>query len=200
MKTVSMSGSLRENVGKKDAKMHRKKGEVPCVLYGGKEQVHFSIPEKNFKPIIFTPEVSQVSLDISGKKYPAILQDVQYHPVHDNILHADFLEIVPGKPITVSIPVKLEGAPVGVLKGGKLTKKLKKLKLVGLVEHIPEHILLQIGDLDIGDSIRVRDIKLDNLTLLDVPNSVVVNVLVTRAAVEEEKAAGTAGAAGTPGA
>ena len=113
MKTVSMSGSLRENVGKKDAKAHRREGKIPCVLYGGKDQIHFTLDDKEFSKIIFTPEVYIINLKVDGKEHTAILQDVQYHPVTDRVLHADFLQVLDGKPVVIGIPIKLEGAAPG---------------------------------------------------------------------------------------
>ena len=139
MKTVSMSGSPRENVGKKDAKKARREGRVPCVLYGGKEQIHFSLLEKDFVKIIFTPEVYILNIGIDGNQYTAILQDIQYHPVTDSILHADFLELTPGKPVVIGIPVKFTGDPPGVLLGGRLRKKIRKLIVKGMVDDLPEY-------------------------------------------------------------
>jgi large subunit ribosomal protein L25 len=181
MKTVSISGSLRGNVGKKDAKALRKAEKVPCVMYGGKEQLHFSTDELSFKKLVFTPEVNLVKIDIDGKVYDASLQDVQYHPVTDQILHVDFLEIIAGKPINIAIPIKITGTSPGVLKGGKLIKKLRKLKVSGLAENLPDKIDVDISGLDILNSIKVQDLKYDNLTFLDVKNAVVVNVIATRA-------------------
>ena len=117
-----MSGSLRENVGKKDAKKHRKEGNVPCVLYGGKEQTHFIVTELGFKKLVFTPDVFIVNLNIDGTEYKSILQDVQYHPVTDRVLHADFLEVVPNKPLIVGLPLTFEGTSPGVIRGGKMIK------------------------------------------------------------------------------
>ena len=193
MKTVSLSGSPRENVGKKDAKKSRREGKVPCVLYGGKEQFHFVVEEKPLKKIIFTPEVYIVSLDINGEVYDTILQDVQYHPVTDNFLHVDFLEIIPEKPVIISIPVRTEGTPEGVLKGGKFISKMRKLKIRALVKDLPDFVLINTSKLDIGDSVKVMDVKLDNVTFLDSPNSVIVGVRTARAVVEEA-------APGAPGA
>jgi large subunit ribosomal protein L25 len=186
MKTVSLSGSLRENVGKKDAKKHRREGKVPCVIYGGEKQIHLAIEEKSFKKIIFTPEVYLVNIKVDGKEYLTILQDIQYHPVTDNILHADFLEIISGKPVTIAVPVKIEGVAPGVLQGGRLVKKLRKLKVSGLVESLPEFIMLNIDKLDIGNSIRVKDVVYKNLTFLDTPNAVIVAVKTARGLSEEE--------------
>lgn len=182
MKTVSMSGSLRENVGKKDAKMNRKLGKVPCVLYGGKEQIHFIADEKDFVKIIFTPEVFIIKLSINTKEYNAVLQDVQYHPVTDKILHVDFLEILSGKPVIIGLPVVIEGSAIGVLGGGQLVKKIRKLKVKAFVEHLPNNIVLDITNLDIGDSIKVKDISRENLEFLDIPNAEIVGVKVTRVA------------------
>jgi large subunit ribosomal protein L25 len=186
MKTVSMSGSLRANVGKKDAKAHRKEGNVPCVLYGGKEQVHFSVSEKSFKDVIFTPEICFIELKLDGKEYKAILQDVQYHPVTDKILHADMLELIPGKTIIMGVPVKIIGVAPGVLKGGRLIQKMRKIKIKALPEDMPDYIDISIDNLEINDSVKVSDVVRDKLTFLDPRNTIVVGVRVTRV-VEEPK-------------
>lgn len=192
MKSVSISGSPRANVGKKDAKALRVAKQVPCVLYGGKEQVHFAADEAAFKNLIYTPSVHTVDLDIAGKKFSAILQEAQFHKVKDNLLHVDFLEIVPGKPVTMNIPVKTTGTSPGVRAGGKLVKKLKTLKVKGLVEKMPDAIELAIDALEIGQGIRVADVKLDGLTLLNAPNITIVSVQVTRAVAAAEGAANAA--------
>lgn len=198
MKTVSMSGALRVHVGKKDAKKSRREGKVPCVIYGGAEQIHFFTDEQSFVKILFTPEVFILKIKIGDKEYNTILQDVQYHPVTDKVLHADFLEIMPGKKISVGIPVKVEGVAPGVLKGGKLNKKIRKLKVKGLPEDMPDYLMVNIGELNIGDSIKVRDMKYENLEFLDMPSSVIVSVKTARGAgatPEEEAAAEAAKAA-----
>lgn len=195
MNTVSLSGSLRENVGKKDAKAQRKLGKVPCVIYGGSEQKHFTLEQMEFKHLIFTPEVSIVKLTLGEKTYECILQDVQYHPVTDEILHADFLELHAKKPVTVALPVELKGTAPGVVKGGKLRLKLRKLRVNGLINLMPEHIVLDISKLDIGRSIKVRDITLSDLNILDPGNQVVVAVVAARGISAEEEAAEAAEAA-----
>lgn len=182
MKKVSLSGSLRENVGKKDAKKERRNGNVPCVLYGGKEQVHFSVDAFNFGKIVFTPETFLVELNIDGKVHQALLQDVQYHPVSDSALHADFLEVVEGKTIVSALPVKIIGNSPGVIAGGKLQQKIRKLKVKGLIENLPEEIKVDISTLKIGDSIKVKAVQPKNIQLLDTPNSVVVMVKAGRGA------------------
>ena len=189
MKTVSMSGSLRENVGKKDAKMNRREGKVPCVLYGGKDQIHFLANDKDFKDIIFTPEVCFIDLAIDGKQYKATLQDVQYHPVSDNILHVDFLEITDGKPIIMYVPIKVTGTSPGVLRGGKLVTKMRRLKVKGMSDVLPDDIKIDINNLEIGDYVKVNNLNVTGVEFLDVPTSIVVTVKSTRG-VEDAAAEG----------
>ena len=184
MKAVSISGSLRENVGKKDAKRNRRDGRIPCVVYGGKEQIHFSVDEKAFGPLIFTPHTYSVNLDIDGKQLQAIIQEVQYHKVSDSVLHVDFFEINPAKPITLAIPVFFDGVSTGVLKGGKLIKKYRKVKVRALIENMPDEIRVDIAHLDILDSSKISDLKIENLEFLDPKNSVMAFVKPTRATAE----------------
>ncbi len=193
MKSVSMSGSLRENVGKKDAKMNRKNKMVPCVLYGGKEQLHFVMDEKAFQAIIFTPEVYLADITIGDKTYKTCIKEVQYHPVTDNILHADFVEVSPNKPFIISIPLKLEGTPEGVLKGGRIVKKFRKIRVKANLENMPDDIVLNIEKLDIGQSVKIADIVLPNVTIMENPAVVAVEVATTRAA--ETSTEGTPSAA-----
>jgi large subunit ribosomal protein L25 len=196
MKSVSISGSPRANVGKKDAKALRVAEQIPCVLYGGKEQIHFAAPVTSFKNLIYTPDVVTVDLSVGANKYIAILQEAQFDRVTDELLHIDFLEIKAGKPVVMNIPVKTTGTSPGVRAGGKLVKKLKTLKTKGLVEKMPDTIDIAIDTLEIGGSVRVSDIKRDGLTFLNAPNVTVIGVETTRnAAVEETKAAAPAAGA-----
>lgn len=190
MRTVSLSGSLRTNVGSKDAAQLRAKGLVPCVVYGGKEQVHFSVEERQFKPIIYTPEACVVEINVDGKQFKTVLQDSQYHKITDQIIHADFLEILPGKAVTMAIPVKLHGQSKGVKDGGKLVQKFRKMNLRGLIEKMPQNIDINIEDLAIGKSITPADISIDGITILHPSNISIVSVASTRNAVEETPAAG----------
>ncbi len=185
MKKVSLSGSLRENVGKKDAKMHRKEFKVPCVMYGGKEQVHFVADEKVLMKIMHTPVAHIFELTVGGHKHSTIVQDVQYHPVTDRMLHVDFMEIIPEKPVTIGVPIKVTGVAPGVLRGGKLVKKMRKLVIKALVQHLPDEIIVSIDGLEIGDSIKVSNMVLENVTFLDAPSSVILGVRTARAVVEE---------------
>ncbi len=192
MKSVSISGSPRANVGKTDAKALRNAKLVPCVLYGGKEQVHFSVPSADFKNLIYTPLVHTVDLVIAGKKYHAIVQETQFHPLHDYLVHVDFLEIVAGKPVVMELPVKTSGTSPGVRNGGKLSKKLKTLRAKGLVEKMPDEVTIAIDKMEIGNTVRVGDIKLDGITFLNASNVTVISVDVTRAVAAETPAAAAA--------
>jgi large subunit ribosomal protein L25 len=197
MRTVSVSGSPRENVGKKDAKRLRREGMVPCVIYGGKEQIHFIAPAVAFKDIVYTPLACLVKLEVNGKKFDAILQDIQFHPVNDKILHADFLEIFPDKQVKISVPIKIKGNSPGVIKGGKMQIKLRKLAIQALPADLPDEIEIDISKLDIGDSVKVGELKMKKITFTDPESSVVLMIKSARAAMmapvgdedEEEEAA-----------
>ena len=192
MKSVSISGSLRENVGKKDAKAQRSKGMIPCVIYGGKDQKMFVVDEREFKNLLYTPEVKYAEVNINGDVRRAIVQETQFHAITDRLMHVDFLEVVDGKPITIEIPFKVKGTSPGVLKGGLLKKRVRKLKVRGLLENIPENITADISSLDINDMTKIGDIHIDNLELVDNPNKVVLQVVPTRgsaAATTEEETA-----------
>jgi large subunit ribosomal protein L25 len=181
MKSVSISGSSRANVGKKDAKALRVDGLVPCVLYGGDSQIHFSVNETQFKPLLFTPDVHTVDLEIDGKSYKAVLQDIQYHNMNDSVLHADFLQLHDNKPVIIQIPVRTSGNSAGVRAGGKLVTKLRKLKVRAFLKDLPDFINIDITPLEIGQGVKVREISVPGVTLLDAQNVDVVAVTATRA-------------------
>ena len=193
MKTVSLSGSLRENVGKKDTKALRKAEMVPCVMYGsGIDQVHFATSEKSFKKILFTPETYIIDFDINGKTYKTILQDVQYHPVTDKVLHADFLVVTEDKPITVVLPVALPGSAVGVMRGGKPKMGVKKVKVCGLIKDLPDYINVNISNVNINGAIKVKDLNIENVTPVTPDYTVIFAVNMARGAsisTDEEEAA-----------
>lgn len=192
MKSVSISGSPRANVGTKDAKELRRQGMVPCVIYGGKEQIHFAAPEAAFKPLVYTPDALTVKLDVGGRQFNAVMQEAQFHKITDKLIHVDFLEIIPGKPVTMNIPVHVSGNSAGVRAGGKLIKKMRTLKVRGLAENLPDTINIDITPLEIGQSITVGDIKMNNITFLDAPNATIVSVKTTRNVVETPAAAAAA--------
>ncbi|MDR2691552.1 MAG: 50S ribosomal protein L25/general stress protein Ctc [Dysgonamonadaceae bacterium] len=182
MKLFELKGSKREKTGKKAAKAYRRESIIPCVLYGGGEVVHFTITKDSVRKLIYTPEVQIVDLTIEGKNCKAILKETQFHPVSDELLHADFLQIFEDKPVVMGIPVELTGLAEGVKAGGKLSLEMRKLKVKGLYRHFPEKLIVNVEDLGLGKSIQVGDIHFDNLELLNAPNNVVVTVKSTRAA------------------
>ncbi|MCX8080929.1 MAG: 50S ribosomal protein L25/general stress protein Ctc [Bacteroidia bacterium] len=188
MKTVSLSGSVRTSVGKTDANNLRRKGMVPCVLYGGKEQIHFFADERQFAKLLKTPLVQIVELDVDGKKYRTILQDAQFHKITDRIIHADFLEIHDDKPVTVHLPVKPVGQAEGVKMGGVMVVNFRKLKVKGPINKLPEKIEINVENLKIGKSISVADIKIDGVQILHPGNISVISVRTTRNVVQEEQA------------
>jgi len=206
MKTVSLSGSLRESVGKKDAKKNRREGKIPCVLYGGKEQIAFVLKNLDFEKLIFTPDVYLLNLNIDGKEYFAILQDVQYHPVTDKVLHADFLEVKDDKPITIGVPVRFFGNVPGVMAGGSLIKKMRKVIAKGIANDMPDFIEVDMSELNIGDNIKIKDLKVDKLEFIDHENTVLVLVKTARTVeeiegvIEEEEEEEVEGAEGAEGA
>lgn len=192
MKVVSLSGSPRTSVGKKDAKAIRDAGRVPCVLYGSGEQTHFSADAVKVSKLIYTPDVYKVDLDIDGKKAQAIIQEIQQNPLTDKITHVDFLELRDDKKVKVSLPVRIKGIAPGVTSGGKLQQVFRKLKLYGLAKDMPEDITLDISALEIGDAIRVKHVEIPGVELLDPANAVVVSVKMARGA--KKKAADEAAA------
>ena len=184
MKTAHLSGSLRANVGKKDAAALRNAGLVPCVLYGQGEQTHFAVKRTEIDKIVFSPEVYQVALDIEGKKAVGIIRELQQHPTKDTIQHVDFYELNEGKEVRVKLPVRITGSSRGVMAGGKLMTVFRQLQVVGLPSALPDAITLDITKLRIGQSIRVNSIDIPGVKFLDPANAVVVAVKMARGAVK----------------
>lgn len=182
MKTIQLTGEKRTDLGKKSTKALRVAERVPCVLYGGKENVHFSASERELRRLIYTPEVHIVDLTIDNKETKAIIQDLQFHPVSDKVLHIDFLELDANKAVAVEIPVRLKGLAEGVKAGGKLSLEMRKLRVKGLYTQFPEYIEINIENLGLGKAIQVGEVKVDNLELLNAKNAVVAQVKLTRAA------------------
>jgi len=150
------------------------------VLYGGEKNVHFAVNEKQFKNLIFTHDVYLVKLDVDGEKFDAFIKDIQFHPVSDHIIHVDFAQVSVGKKVTLELPIQLTGNAAGILAGGKLRQRRRKLKVKGLVEHMPEHLEIDISSLEIGDSLKVGDIAYENLEVLDAPRAMVAGVVSSR--------------------
>ena len=190
MKTFELSGELRTELGKKATKAVRAAETVPCVLYGGKENVHFTVTIGNIRKLIYTPEVFVVELNVAGKTTKAIMKEVQFHPVSDKVLHIDFIEINEEKPVIVELPVQLKGLAEGVKAGGKLSLEMRKLKVKGIYTNIPEKVEVDVTEIGLGKSIQVGKIQLKDLEILNNKNGVVAQVKLTRAA---RGAAATAG-------
>jgi large subunit ribosomal protein L25 len=203
MKKAQLSGSIRANVGKKDAKAVRNAGNVPCVLYGTGEQTHFSVRSVDMEKIIFSPDVFQIELDLDGTKKVAIIQDKQMHPVTDRPRHVDFLELDEKKAVKVKLPVRTTGAAIGVINGGKFRQNYRMLQLLGLPADLPEAVTIDISKLRIGQSVRVKGLDIPNVTILEPADAVILGVKRARGSVaddaaddeEEEGAEGTTEAA-----
>ncbi|MDA9325140.1 50S ribosomal protein L25/general stress protein Ctc [Flavobacteriales bacterium] len=201
MKSLAISVKKRENVGKSDSKALRNQGKVPCVLYGGEKQVCFYAHENDLRKLVYTPDVFLVDLDIEGTKTSCILQDIQFHPVTDKILHIDFLEVFADKEVTVEIPVVLTGMAIGVRNGGNLLTRRNKIITRAIPGNLPDAIEIDISELKIGMFIYIKDLKSDKYSFLASDNSVVVGVKTARAAIEEEvedEVEGEEGEEGTP--
>ena len=181
MKTVEIIGFKRANLGKKEAKELRAEGKVPCVVYGGKGQVHFHAPMIHFRDLVYTPEARFVHLNIEGEEFKAILQDIQFHPVNEMILHADFLQLSEKSPVKMDIPVKFVGTAPGLIKGGKLMSKLNKLTVKAMPADMPEFIPVDVSNLDLGKTVKVGDVKQENYTILNSPMVSIATVAVPRA-------------------
>jgi large subunit ribosomal protein L25 len=194
MKTIEIKGSFRTELGKKSSKQLRKTGNVPCVIYGKEKNIHFHAHENSFKNLVYTPEAHLVKLSIEDKEYKAVLKDMQFHPVNDKILHADFIEIFDNKPVVINIPVKVTGDSEGVIAGGKLSIKRRTLKVKGLADDLPESLPIDITELKIHEGIKVGELSYDKIELLDPKKSMVLTIATSRVAqkTDEEVLAETA--------
>ncbi|PKP11595.1 MAG: 50S ribosomal protein L25 [Bacteroidetes bacterium HGW-Bacteroidetes-4] len=189
MKTFDLKGNKRTELGKKSTRELRKQELVPCVLYGGVENIHFSVISKDFKDLVYTPNVYLVNLDIDGKKFRAAMQNIQFNSVSDEIEHVDFLEISDTKLMNIQIPVKLTGVSEGVKQGGKLMLKMRKLRVKGIPKDFPDTLDIDISALMLGKSIKVGELSFKNLELLDPKNAVVTTVRLTRSAMSAKQQA-----------
>jgi len=181
MKTTEIIGYKRANLGKQEAKRLRKDANAPCVLYGGREQVHFYTPMALLKDLIYTPDAHFVDLTIEGTAYQCILQDIQFHPVSEMMLHVDFLQIFADKRVKMQIPTMLMGKAPGVIQGGSLARKLRKLPILAYPKDMPAYIQVDVATLELGQMVRVRDIKTENYTILASPTIPVASVEIPRA-------------------
>ena len=186
MKTASLSGSSRESVGKKDASQLRLNNRVPAVLYGGGEQKHLSIAELDLSKIIVNPDVFQIDLDVDGTVHKCIIQEVQFHPVTERIVHVDLLQVIDGKTVRVELPLRTTGTAQGVIDGGRIQMLFRRIPVSGLIQDLPEAITVDISDLVIGSSARVRDIEVPNCKVLLNESALLVACKRTRAAMSAE--------------
>ncbi len=198
MKSITIKGSQRESVGKKATKALRNAGMVPCVVYGGDKPISFSAEEIAFKNLVYTPDVHTVVVNLGGKKFTAILQDIQFHPVTDRILHVDFYQIFDDKEVTMEIPVRTKGNARGVRSGGTLRIVTRKLRVKALPENLPDFIEADITEMRIGSKMYITEIKTDKYKIMHTDNTVICQVRTSRTAiteVEEETEAGAETAA-----
>ena len=186
METIKIAGVKREAFGKKESKSIRKQGQVPCVIYGNGETVHFSVDARSLKPLIYTPQSFLIEFDIEGKKEVGVMREVQY---------ADFFHVIPGKPISIDVPVKLTGNSEGVKQGGKLILSKRKVRISATMENLPDEIVVDVTTLGLGKSIFVGDLKYDHITILTPATTAICAVKMTRAARGAAAAAEAAAAA-----
>ena len=199
MKQISINGTARTELGKKAAKAIRNSGNVPCVLYGEKkdangqpEAIHFSVSEKEINKLIYTPHIYLVDINIDGEDHKGILKEVQFHPVKDNVLHVDFLEVHAEKPIVMGVPIAPQGLAEGVRAGGRLITMVRKLNVKALYSAIPEKLNIDVTALQLGKSIKVGDLHFENLELVTPMEVIVCTVKMTRAAMGAAAAAAKA--------
>ena len=199
MKSITIKGSERESVGKVATKALRNAGAVPCVLYGGNQPVHFSADERAFKTLVYTPNAHTVVIELEGKSFNAILQDIQVHPVSDKILHIDFFQLFDDKEITMEVPVKVTGVSPGVLLGGVLRLNTRRLKVKALPKNLPDFVEADITPLEMGNKLYVTKLVSDKYKLLHPENTVVAQVRISRAAMKAAQEAAKAAKAPVKG-
>lgn len=186
MQSVTLQGTVRTELGTKYAKQLRDQGHVPCVIYGGKATIHFYAPMLAFRDLVYTAEARMASIELDGKTYNAVIQDMQFHVLTDTLTHVDFIEVLDGKPVTIVVPIILTGNSRGVRSGGKLKSALRNLKVKGLIDALPSSIEHDITDLRIGQAIRVSDIKVGKIyEILNSDNAVVVSISSSRTSVAD---------------
>jgi large subunit ribosomal protein L25 len=189
MKSIEIKAVSRDQFGKKSSNSLRAENNVPCVMYGGEENLHFYAHENAFRKLVYTPEVYLVSLNIDGKNYNAVMKDLQFHPVSDKLLHIDFIQVIENKPVTINIPIKITGVSPGVKAGGKLRIKRRSLTVKGMAEDLPDHLNIDISKLQIGQSIKIGDLSYDKLEIIDNKRAMVASVAVSRVSLKEEELA-----------
>ena len=189
MKSITIEGQLRTESGKKATRHLRSQKQVPGVIYGGSQEINFSAPATAFKDIVYTPDFMLADVKIDGKSYRCILKDIQFHKVSDALLHVDFLELVEDKKVIATLPLKFIGVPAGVKAGGKLVTKMKSLKVKVLPKYLKQHIDVNIEKLELNENIRVEDVIMDNMEVLNSPRIPIASVTLTRQLKQDEATA-----------
>ncbi|MCT2408529.1 50S ribosomal protein L25/general stress protein Ctc [Chryseobacterium antibioticum] len=184
MKSITIQGTKRESVGKKSTKALRDAELVPCVVYGGEAPLNFSAEEKAFKGLVYTPEAHTVSIELNGETIPAVLQDIQFHPITDKILHVDFYQLSDDKPVVMEVPVRLTGRSKGVVAGGVLRQSFRKLKVKAIPANLPDEVVVDVTSLKIGNKLYVGGIKTEGFSFVHPDNAVVVAVKMSRNAMK----------------
>ena len=192
MKSITIKGSERENVGKKATKAVRDAGMVPCVIYGGNQPVHFVADERAFKDLVYTPNAHTVVVELNGTSYNVIMQDIQFHPVSDKILHIDFFQLSDDKEIIMEVPVKVTGTSPGLLLGGVLRLNQRRLKVKALPKNLPDFVEASISELQMGNKLYVTKLETNNFKLMHPDNTVVCQVRISRAAMKAAQEAAKA--------
>ena len=184
MQSITIVGSQRESVGKAASKALRNAGKVPCVLYGGEDTIHFSADTLAFKKLVYTPNVYTATIELAGKTYTAILQDIQFDPVTDKILHVDFYQLHKDREITLAVPIKIEGTAPGVMAGGTLRIVNRKLKVKALPDNLPDYVPVDISWMEMGNRLYITKIAQENYKIMHPDNTVVCQIRVSRAALK----------------
>ncbi len=186
MKSITIEGQLRTESGKKATRLLRSQQQVPGVIYGGANEINFNAPASAFKDIVYTADFMLANVKIDGKAYRCILKDLQFDKVTDALIHVDFLELVDDKKVIATLPLKFIGTPAGVKAGGKLVTKMKSLKVKAFPKYLKEHIDVDINALELNANVRVEDVKLDNMEVLNSPRIPIASVTMTRQLKQDE--------------
>ena len=197
MKTITIEGQLRTETGKKATRQLRSQERVPAVIYGGAKEINFSAPASSLKNLVYTPAFQLAEITVDGQSYKCIMKDLQFDKVSDQLNHIDFLQLVEGRPVVATIPIKFKGTPVGVKEGGQLITKMKALKVKTEPQYLMENIEVDLSDLELHGNIRVEDVMIDNYEILNSPRIPIASVVTTRQLRQEESTDKPAAAAAT---
>jgi large subunit ribosomal protein L25 len=200
MKSIELQAIRRKSLGKRDSRLLRKNNQVPCVMYGGKEILHFHAHENAFKNLVYTHHVYLVNLDIEGQKHQTIMKEIQFNPVSDRVDHIDFMEVAPDKEVIVDLPVEIVGNSVGIRSGGKLRQRKRYIKSKGFINKLPDSLVIDITNLDIGQSILAGDLKYEGVEIVESRHVLIVGVISSRTVAKESEEVTAAAAVAAPAA